>query len=183
MSHPVGTQTILTSASHPQLERWSSLRHHSPRTKRCAARYVISRHHAMPAPLRARRAIDNNADVLKVWPVHSPARSCSHRRKSEPGSVQPDGHRVLAAVNLSRGHLRRAPSLPHLPSSPSITRSALFPRPAAHRVLLFLDSSPNQIHWVPAPENAPSALGAGHIYHPSTQSARAQGPRYSRRFA
>lgn len=57
------------------------------------------------------------------------------------------------------------------------------PDSAAHRVLLFPDSSPNQVRWVPTPENAPSALGAGHIHHPSTRSARAPGPRYSRRFA
>jgi hypothetical protein len=32
---------------------------------------------------------------------------------------------------------------------------------AARRVLLFPDSSPNQVRWVPTPQNAPSALGAG----------------------
>lgn len=47
------------------------------------------------------------------------------------------------------------------PAHPRSLASVLFPRPAAHRVLLFPDSSPNQMRWVPTPENAPSALGSG----------------------
>ena len=46
------------------------------------------------------------------------------------------------------------------PAHPRSLASVLIPRPAALRVLLFLDSSPNQMRWVPTPENAPSALGS-----------------------
>jgi hypothetical protein len=46
------------------------------------------------------------------------------------------------------------------PAHPRSLASVLIPRPAALRVLLFPDSSPNQMHWVPAPEKAPSALGS-----------------------
>jgi hypothetical protein len=46
------------------------------------------------------------------------------------------------------------------PAHPRSLASVLIPRPAALRVLLFPDSSPNQMRWVPAPEKAPSALGS-----------------------
>jgi hypothetical protein len=46
------------------------------------------------------------------------------------------------------------------PAHPRSLASVLIPRPAALRVLLFLDSSPNQMRWVPTPEKAPSALGS-----------------------
>jgi hypothetical protein len=46
------------------------------------------------------------------------------------------------------------------PAHPRSLASVLIPRPAALRVLLFPDSSPNQMRWVPTPENAPSALGS-----------------------
>jgi hypothetical protein len=49
-------------------------------------------------------------------------------------------------------------------TNPAVTRSLLRGqnrRPAARRVLLFLDSSPKlEYAWVPAPENAPLALGS-----------------------
>jgi hypothetical protein len=47
------------------------------------------------------------------------------------------------------------------PAHPRSLASVLIPRPAALRVLLFPDSSPNQMRWVPTPEKAPSALGSG----------------------
>jgi hypothetical protein len=62
-----------------------------------------------------------------------------------------------------RGSVTMRPSSSVSPESSSGTRSVLIPRPAAHRALLFPDSSPNQVRRVPAPENAPSALGAGHL--------------------
>ena len=133
MIYPAHMLPILTRTSHPRLEEWPSPCPHSPRTKRRAARHVIPRRLAMPAPLRTQRAIDDDADVLKVWPVHSPAHPYSHGRMSEPGPLQPGGSRVLAATNLSAGRLRKAPSLLDLPCSPSVTRSVLFPRPAALR--------------------------------------------------
>ncbi len=46
------------------------------------------------------------------------------------------------------------------PAHPRSLASVLIPRPAALRVLLFLDSSPNQMRWVPTPEKAPLALGS-----------------------
>jgi hypothetical protein len=46
------------------------------------------------------------------------------------------------------------------PAHPRSLASVLIPRPAALRVLLFPDSSPNQMRWVPTPEKAPSALGS-----------------------
>ncbi len=46
------------------------------------------------------------------------------------------------------------------PAQPRSLASVLIPRPAALRVLLFPDSSPNQMRWVPTPEKAASALGS-----------------------
>jgi len=69
------------------------------------------------------------------------------------------------------------------PAHPRSLASVLIPRPAALRVLLFLDSSPNQMRWVPTPENAPSALGSEAHSHPTTHRTCIGDPGISRRFA
>ena len=69
------------------------------------------------------------------------------------------------------------------PAHPRSLASVLIPRPAALRVLLFLDSSPNQMRWVPTPENAPSALGSEAHSHPTTHRTCVGDPGISRRFA
>ena len=69
------------------------------------------------------------------------------------------------------------------PAHPRSLASVLIPRPAALRVLLFPDSSPNQMRWVPAPENAPSALGSEAHSHPTTHRTCIGDPGISRRFA
>jgi hypothetical protein len=69
------------------------------------------------------------------------------------------------------------------PAHPRSLASVLIPRPAALRVLLFLDSSPNQMRWVPAPEKAPLALGSEAHSHPTTHRTCIGDPGISRRFA
>jgi hypothetical protein len=69
------------------------------------------------------------------------------------------------------------------PAHPRSLASVLIPRPAALRVLLFPDSSPNQMRWVPTPEKAPSALGSGAHSHPTTHRTCVGDPGISRRFA
>jgi hypothetical protein len=69
------------------------------------------------------------------------------------------------------------------PAHPRSLASVLIPRPAALRVLLFLDSSPNQMRWVPTPEKAPSALGSEAHSHPTTHRTCIGDPGISRRFA
>ena len=69
------------------------------------------------------------------------------------------------------------------PAHPRSLASVLIPRPAALRVLLFPDSSPNQMRWVPTPENAPSALGSEAHSHPTTHRTCIGDPGISRRFA
>jgi hypothetical protein len=69
------------------------------------------------------------------------------------------------------------------PAHPRSLASVLIPRPAALRLLLFPDSSPNQMRWVPTPENAPSALGSGAHSHPTTHRSCVGDPGISRRFA
>jgi|SRR5579884_1391655 len=91
------------------------------------------------------------------------------------------------------GSFRKAPSLPDSPMSHSTTRSVLIPRPAATARLCFfgfqkifsakLRKERGQKDFPNLPKMHRLALGAGHIHHPSTQSARVWGPRYSRRFA
>ncbi len=100
----------------------------------------------------------------------------------------------------SHGCLRRAPVLPDFPMSHSVTRSVLIPRPAArhgsasHYVRpagfgfqkIFsanLRTERGRKDFPNLPKKRRLALGTGHIHHPSTQSSRARGPRYSRRFA
>lgn len=73
-------------------------------------------------------------------------------------------------IHLSDRCFHRAPFLLYFPCSPSVTRSVLIPRPADSELLLFLDSSPNQVRWVPTPENAALALGAGHTRVASRRS-------------
>jgi hypothetical protein len=69
------------------------------------------------------------------------------------------------------------------PAHPRSLASVLIPRPAALRLLLFPDSSPNQMRWVPTPENASSALGSGAHSHPTTHRSCVGDPGISRRFA
>ena len=63
------------------------------------------------------------------------------------------------------------------PAHPRSLASVLIPRPAARRLLLFPDSSPNQMRWVPTPGNAPLALGSGAHHHPNMQRPHVRGPR------
>jgi len=69
------------------------------------------------------------------------------------------------------------------PAHPRSLASVLIPRPAALRVLLFPDSSPNQMRWVPTPEKAPLALGSEAHSHPTTHRTCIGDPGISRRFA
>ena len=97
---------------------------------------------------------------------------------TEDGFAAPwfDRHPYIGALQTAVSVDRQFSRI--VPCSPSVTRFGAFPAPhhpiaqrprdgnpdsAARRVLLFPDSSPNQVRWVPAPEKAPSALGAGRL--------------------
>ena len=80
---------------------------------------------------------------------------------------------VLLAGALQTDRFRRAPSLPYFPCSPSVTRSVLFPRPAALGVLLRTScalrvsasrKSLGTMRWDP-PTSRKSTLGLGSGAH------------------
>jgi len=81
------------------------------------------------------------------------------------GRQQEDSAPALLRTRTPASTLQMIVAVEHqfsciFPAHPRSLASVLIPRPAALRVLLFLDSSPNQMRWVPAPEKAPSALGS-----------------------
>jgi len=88
-------QTMLARTSHPRLKEGSSSRPHFPRTQCCAIHRTLPRRHAIPGPWRTRWASNSNADVRQARLTHSPVRSCSRRRASEPGPLLLGGDGVL----------------------------------------------------------------------------------------
>lgn len=131
-----------------------------------------------------------------VHPLPAGPRQLKDAREQTTPACRLRIKRILVQTPFD-GCFRRAPSLPDSPMSHSATRSVLIPRPAATARLCFcfaaLRVSAFRKSFCQRQERKNIfrtfrkrrrlALGAGHIHHPSTQSARARGPRYSRRFA
>lgn len=85
-------------------------------------------------------------------------------------------------VSIERQFSRIVPAFPRSLAR-CFSRAPSHSDSAAHRALLLPDSSPNQRHWVPTPEKAPSTLGAGHTTTPARTVRVLGDPGYSRRFA
>jgi len=153
-----------------------------------------------PSPKRrpfVLRGVEDDADHCRAWFTRTRLLQQDMWPAAANGSGAARSAKASFANGLQQKGFHRAPSPRIFPARPRSLARCLSratspqrtanvrqdPDSAAHRVLLFPASSPNQVRWVPTPENAPSALGAGHIHHPGAQSAHARGPRYSRRFA
>jgi hypothetical protein len=143
---------------------------------------------SIPSPQYRPLAWRGAEDDAKHWNVRS-----TRSLLMQPDFVASDRlwfHcRAAASASLYRRpsdrRFHRAPILPYFPCSPSVTRFGAYPAPhhpitqrpragdpdsADCELLLFPDSSPNQVRWVPTPENAALALGAGHTRVASRKS-------------
>jgi hypothetical protein len=158
VSRQVLTQAMLVRASQQVRGRWPFPAHADSSRRMCNWPSIPSPRYR---PI-ARWDAENNAKHWNVWSAHT--------------LLLPPEAWLATGYGFTAVWLHRHPSIGANQSSVSIERqfsrifpahprslaSVLIPRPAARRVLLFPDSSPNQVRWVPAPENAPLALGARH---------------------
>lgn len=149
----------------------------------------------IPSPLDsafARRGVKDNGRSPSVWSNRTLPVADAGGRQNHRCCLVAWGR--LSCRALQTEHFHRAPSLPDCPCSPSVTRSVLFPRPAALDVLLrspwrtpfgsafpatnsprFSERGPGPHcgrNFLPEPpqKDTPSALGAGRLRVASRRS-------------
>ncbi len=130
MSGLARSRMMLVRTSPPAIEAWSSSCPCRSRNGGCAARLPLRR----PTEGSSRPRLEE-ADGTCIWRCGSPT---GHLVHVAPGKRQDQVRSCLEARRLAQfppeKSFRRVPSLPYFPSSPSVTRSVLIPRPAARRV-------------------------------------------------
>ncbi len=113
---------------------------------------------SLASSTRSQRVIRADLCGRRSWPTLSLLSGIRGRQQEGSSAASLRLRPLASTLQMIVAVERQFSSI--FPAHPRSLASVLIPRPAALRVLLFPDSSPNQMRWVPTPEKAPSALGS-----------------------